>query len=326
MANRWLYLVFVVLAALLAACGQPATPQTQAQTHSPTVEALAVTPGTVVGWGDNSNGQINFAGVTNVTAIAAGYGDSLALKSDGTMVGRGATTIPADLTNVKAIAAGEYHNLALKQDGTVVAWGWNGRGQTNIPAGLSNVKAIAAGRFVSLALVGPSDSTAPTISITTPSEAAKYLQYQPVNASYSCQDESGGSGLATCVGSVANGAAISTAVVGAKTFTVNASDNAGNPRSKTVNYSVISASTATGNLITQVNALNLEKNTAKSLVSLLQNVQADLAKNNKAGALDKLNSFISQVNAQRGKKISSSDADKLIAAANLVIQSIQATP
>ena len=70
------------------------------------------------------------AGLSGVTAIAAGGYHSLALKSDGTVVGWGATatgqtTIPAGLSGVIAIAAGYHHSLALKSDGTVVGWGDN---------------------------------------------------------------------------------------------------------------------------------------------------------------------------------------------------------
>jgi hypothetical protein len=59
-----------------------------------------------------------------------------------------------------------------------------------------------------------------------------------VDADYSCQDEPGGSGLQSCVGNVASGSPIDTAGVGAKTFTVNAADNAGNTSAVTHDYSV----------------------------------------------------------------------------------------
>ena len=62
--------------------------------------------------------------------------------------------IPAGLTNVSAVAAGGYHSLALKPDGTVAVWGGNTYGQTNVPGGLSNVVGLAAGRYHSLALKG----------------------------------------------------------------------------------------------------------------------------------------------------------------------------
>ena len=69
----------------------------------------------VVGWGYNAQGQTTIpAGLSGVTAIAAGAFHSLALKSDGTVVGWGQTTIPAGLGGVTAIAAGDYYSLALK--------------------------------------------------------------------------------------------------------------------------------------------------------------------------------------------------------------------
>jgi hypothetical protein len=83
------------------------------------------------------------------------------------------------------------------------------------------------------------DVTAPTIVLSTPSQGAVYDLGQQVAASYSCADEDGGSGLASCTGSVANGGAVDTASVGEKSFTVSATDNAGNPASTTVTYSVV---------------------------------------------------------------------------------------
>jgi hypothetical protein len=82
------------------------------------------------------------------------------------------------------------------------------------------------------------DTTAPTISIVTPPDNAIYNLGQAVTASYSCTD-TGGSGLATCTGPVANGAAIDTAAAGVKSFTVSATDGAGNPSTKTVHYTVV---------------------------------------------------------------------------------------
>jgi hypothetical protein len=78
--------------------------------------------GTVVAWGDNEYGQTTVpVGLSGVTAIAAGYGHTVALKSDGTVVAwgsnyKGKTTVPAGLSRVTAIAAGVYHTVALKLD------------------------------------------------------------------------------------------------------------------------------------------------------------------------------------------------------------------
>jgi alpha-tubulin suppressor-like RCC1 family protein len=113
----------------------------------------------IVAWGDNTFGETNVpvAG-TNVQAVAAGSGFSLALKNDGTVVAWGrhdATNVPGGLSNVAAIAAGYGQSLALKSDGTVVGWGtsgYSGIAETNVPADLTNVLAVACGADHNLAL------------------------------------------------------------------------------------------------------------------------------------------------------------------------------
>jgi alpha-tubulin suppressor-like RCC1 family protein len=118
----------------------------------------------VIAWNNNlccdfaGDGETNVpSDLTNAIAIAAGEGDSLALKSDGTVVAWGLnefgeTNVPSGLTNVIAIAAGYYHNIALKNDGTIVVWGSNDFGQTNVPSGLSNVVAIAGSYYDTMVL------------------------------------------------------------------------------------------------------------------------------------------------------------------------------
>ena len=50
-----------------------------------------------------------------------------------------------------AIAAGGEHSLALKTDGSIVGWGWNFWGQATPPDG-NDFSAIAAGDDYSLAI------------------------------------------------------------------------------------------------------------------------------------------------------------------------------
>jgi alpha-tubulin suppressor-like RCC1 family protein len=118
--------------------------------------------GTVVAWGgfdSQPDGPPYHVpdGLTNVTAIA-GYGHSLALNTEGTVVAWGSGNAygeedpPDGLTAVIAIAAGAYHSMALKEDRTVEAWGINTHGQTDVPDGLTDVVAIAAYYRHSLAL------------------------------------------------------------------------------------------------------------------------------------------------------------------------------
>jgi len=83
------------------------------------------------------------------------------------------------------------------------------------------------------------DTTPPDIVLTTPADGATYILNQQTNASFSCTD--GGAGIASCSGTAANGARFDTTSVGAKTFTVTATDAAGNRTSTTVAYSVIFA-------------------------------------------------------------------------------------
>ncbi|WP_029126508.1 RCC1 domain-containing protein [Salinispora oceanensis] len=124
--------------------------------------SLALTStGTVLAWGDNSEGQLGDGTTTNsstpvnvdlppgteVTAIAGGDDHSLALTSTGTVLawgenndgelGDGTTTskstpvnvnLPAGVT-ITAIAAHGDHSLALTSTDAVLAWGANFGGQ-----------------------------------------------------------------------------------------------------------------------------------------------------------------------------------------------------
>lgn len=151
--------------------------------------------GVVLVWGDNSYGQCGdsgsnayqwtatpVAGLSNVTAVAAGGAHSLALDASGNVWAWGSNgngelglgvndtdlhpvpTIVPGLSNVIALAAGGAHNLALVANGTVWAWGADWYGQlgngTNLDQyapvqvpGLSNVVAVSAGSSHSLAAV-----------------------------------------------------------------------------------------------------------------------------------------------------------------------------
>jgi hypothetical protein len=80
------------------------------------------------------------------------------------------------------------------------------------------------------------DRTAPAITIAAPVEAAAYLLGASVSAAYRCADEPGGSGVLTC-----SATPIDTTNIGGKTFTVTASDNAGNTASDSRHYSVVYA-------------------------------------------------------------------------------------
>jgi hypothetical protein len=85
------------------------------------------------------------------------------------------------------------------------------------------------------------DTSAPSISITTPADGASYRQGQKVTARYSCADPDGTADVASCSGPVASGHNIDTSTPGSHSFNVSATDRAGNSGSKTVTYTVKAA-------------------------------------------------------------------------------------
>ena len=151
--------------------------------------------GSIWVWGPNGDGALGngsiairqmtpsqVVGLSGVTAIAAGYQYTVALKPDGTVwawgqniygqMGTGTATpsvtrtIPAQVVGVSgivALAAGDGHVLAVKTDGSVIGWGYNltgqlGDGTTLTPrpvvaaSGLSSVIQVAAAANQSIAL------------------------------------------------------------------------------------------------------------------------------------------------------------------------------
>ncbi len=80
------------------------------------------------------------------------------------------------------------------------------------------------------------DSVKPAVTITTPVNGATYRLKSTVYASYACSDAT--SGVDTCSGTVADGAAIKTASAGTKRFTVTSTDSAGNKTIQSVSYTV----------------------------------------------------------------------------------------
>ena len=82
------------------------------------------------------------------------------------------------------------------------------------------------------------DTKAPVITVTSPTAAQSIVQGATVLADFACDDGTG-VGVATCTGTVADGAPINTATVGAKTFTVTSTDLEGKQSTKAVAYTVV---------------------------------------------------------------------------------------
>ncbi|MGH9181955.1 MAG: chitobiase/beta-hexosaminidase C-terminal domain-containing protein, partial [Acidimicrobiales bacterium] len=152
---------------------------------------LATPAGALWAWGDNNYGALGngtttdryvpglVSSLSDIKAVAASYGLSLALEDDGDLwswglnnngqIGDGTitnrTTPYKVLTGVAAMAAGEIHVVAVKTNGTVWVFGDNTKGQLGqgststtdqktpiqVP-GLSGVAKVAAGQYFSVAL------------------------------------------------------------------------------------------------------------------------------------------------------------------------------
>ena len=80
------------------------------------------------------------------------------------------------------------------------------------------------------------DSDLPTANIARPKNGDDFKLGQVVKANFKCADKQ--SGLASCVGTVPKGSPIDTSTVGNHTFSVTATDKAGNTRTVTTTYHV----------------------------------------------------------------------------------------
>jgi endonuclease G len=130
---------------------------------------------------------------------------------------------------------------------------------TSVVGGVENANASTDSRVVcdvagNCATAGPIggikiDRRDPDPWLVTPPDGAVYQLNKVVAADYSCTDD--GSGLGTCAGTVANGAAIDTASVGPKSFIVTATDAVGNSASRSVSYTVAANTISISNVPAQ---------------------------------------------------------------------------
>jgi hypothetical protein len=80
------------------------------------------------------------------------------------------------------------------------------------------------------------DTTPPQIQLVSPADGNTYTQGQTITAGYSCSD--GLSQVATCLGTVVSGTTLNLTTAGTFSFTVTATDQAGNQSMVTHTYTV----------------------------------------------------------------------------------------
>jgi uncharacterized UPF0146 family protein len=103
----------------------------------------------------------------------------------------------------------------------------------------------AGGADVTCTITNTLDTSAPDISIASPNAGATIARNAVVAADFACVDPAGGTGVANCAGTVADGATIDTTTLGGHGFTVTATDNAGNSANLTIAYTVVDVTAPT---------------------------------------------------------------------------------
>ena len=117
--------------------------------------------------------------------------------------------------------------ITLANDGvfTLVCVATDGAGNTGAAPGSMNTGLVKI------------DSKAPTVRFMAPYNDRTYSLNQVVPANYTCLDIEQ-SGIASCVGPIPNGTPIDTSSIGKKTFSVVATDKAGNSATLVSTYFV----------------------------------------------------------------------------------------
>jgi hypothetical protein len=86
---------------------------------------------------------------------------------------------------------------------------------------------------------------------------------------------------------------------------------------------VESPAEATEVVIESIEELDLPQGTENSLISKLESAIDSLEDGQDNAAVNKLEAFMNQVEAQRGKKLTEEEADKLIADVQAIIDNVQ---
>jgi hypothetical protein len=114
----------------------------------------------------------------------------------------------------------------------------NGRGAGAPVGGWAGLPRDSGPYTIALTGTRSCDVTPPVVDLRSPVDGDIVSRGAEVVADFSCSDE-GGSGLVSCEGSVPDGATLDTSTPGPRSFTVTATDGAGNTASRTVAYDVV---------------------------------------------------------------------------------------
>jgi hypothetical protein len=172
------------------------------------------------------------------------------------------------------------------------------------------------------------DWVSPAITVSSPA-ATEYLHTASLQVSFGATDAL--SGLAAAVATL-DGAAVAsgqtiqllTLPVGAHTFSVSASDRAGNTSTTAVTFTVVATiDTLIGAVNTFISGGQIDVSAGRSLLSKLEDAKHALARGNLTGARGKLTDFKNQVSAQSGQAIAPAAAQLLVVDADYVLGTLR---
>jgi len=158
------------------------------------------------------------------------------------------------------------------------------------------------------------DTENPVITCPAP-KVVKATSPQGVAVSFAAAAASDNCSVASLTSVPASGSVFP---IGTTTVTDEAQDPSGNHSSCSFTIHVEGAAEQTADLITAVNNLATKAGTKNALLAKLNAALKKIQSNNSGAACGELQAFINLVDAQRGKAISTSDADSLIAAATQI--------
>jgi len=156
--------------------------------------------GTAVGYGDNTNGQLDLSGIHDIKDMAAGDGFTAILLIDGSITILGSSagnviTVPESVSTFDSqdmpisIDAGLNFIAVSRKDATVSAWGNEDSDQLNIPTFNEPVVGISCGDLYTLAItvegsvIGWGDDTYGQIAdIPNSAFGAQYIKAGPTRA------------------------------------------------------------------------------------------------------------------------------------------------
>ena len=243
-----------------------------------------------------------------------------------------AVTTPGDITGVEATGpsgATVTYPPATATDAVGVTSGptCSPASGSVFPIGVTTVVCTASNAAGNVGLdsftVEVVDSTAPDvtvpadINVIAPGPAGITVTYPSATAT----DAVGVTSGPTCTPVSGSTFPVGTTAVGCT-----AGDSAGNVGSASFNITVKTPIEATQDLAETVGSLDLLTGTETALVAKLNAAKGSLESGREDTAVNQLTAFINEVEAQRGKKISSTDADALIAEASRIITAIEAGP